>query len=122
MHAWYLDRGLDVTPINPGSATVSVGGRDHATAPNLSALPDAGKTSVSIITAPAVTLGVLQEAKRLGVPGIWMQPGSFDDAVLRVALEEGAFRSVVYGDGGGGSEGWCVLVDGDKALRDAGKL
>ncbi|GJN69563.1 hypothetical protein PLICBS_003612 [Purpureocillium lilacinum] len=122
VHAWYLDRGLNVTPINPGSPSVSVGGKDYATAPNLSALPEPKTTSVSIITAPAVTLGVLEEAKKLGIPGIWLQPGTFDDAVLKSALADGAFESVVYGDGGRGHDGWCVLVDGDKALREAEKL
>ncbi|KAM4060359.1 coA binding domain-containing protein [Hirsutella rhossiliensis] len=90
--------------------------------PNLSALPNPRQTSVSIITPPGATLGVLEEAKKLGIPAVWMQPGTFDEAVLEFALAEGAFESVVYGDGGRGSEGWCVLVDGEKALKDAGKL
>lgn len=122
VHAWYLARGLDVSPVNPGSPHVTVGGRDHATVPSLSALPRPRHTSVSIVTPPAVTLGVLREARELGVPAVWMQPGSFDEAVVDFALADGAFAAVVYGDGGRGSEGWCVLVDGDKALGDVGKL
>ncbi|PHH92797.1 hypothetical protein CDD83_4956 [Cordyceps sp. RAO-2017] len=90
--------------------------------PSLSALPNPKETSVSIITPPVVTRGVLEEAKKLGIPAVWMQPGTFDDSVLQLALAEGAFQSVVYGDGGRGSEGWCVLVDGEKAMKDAGKL
>lgn len=31
------------------------------------------------------------------------------------------FKAAVGGEGGGGSEGWCVLVDGEKAAREAGK-
>ena len=65
---------------------------------------------------------MLKEAKEIGVPSIWLQPGTFDDTVLDFALQEGQFESVLYGDGGRGSEGWCVLVDGERALRDAGKL
>ncbi|RDA95066.1 hypothetical protein CP533_2117 [Ophiocordyceps camponoti-saundersi (nom. inval.)] len=101
---------------------VTVRGVDYATVASLSALPSPRQTAVSIITPPAVTRAVLDEAKKLGVPAVWMQPGSFDDAVLDVALAEGAFETVVYGNGGRGEEGWCVLVDGDKALKDAGKL
>lgn len=122
VHAWYLLHELNVTPINPASATVSVLGEDRPTLPNLSALSNPKETAVSIITHPAITVNILKEAKQAGVPSIWMQPGTFDDEVLKVALEDGAFQSVVYGDGGRGSEGWCVLVDGEKAMKDAGKL
>jgi hypothetical protein len=59
---------------------------------------------------------VLQEAKGLGVPAVWLQPGSFDSEGLEFALRE--FKdAAVGGDGGGGGEGWCVLVDGERALR-----
>lgn len=76
---------------------------------------------------------MLKEAAELGVPAVWMQPGSFDDAVLAFARgekEDGEggkkprFESVVAGMEGGtrGHEGWCVLVDGKRALKAAGKL
>ncbi|PFH56182.1 hypothetical protein XA68_16925 [Ophiocordyceps unilateralis] len=122
VHAWYLSHGLDVTPINPGSSQVTVHKTDYATLPNLSALPSPRQTAVSIITPPAVTRAVLDEARKLGIPAVWMQPGTFDDAVLELALADGAFETVVYGDGGCGGEGWCVLVDGERALKEAGKL
>jgi len=111
-----------VTPINPAAPTISLAGQEHPTAPSLSALTSPSATSVSIITPPKVTLEVLREAHRLGVPSVWMQPGSFDDEVLRFAREQDAFRSVVAGEGGAGSEGWCVLVDGEKGLGSVGKL
>lgn len=65
---------------------------------------------------------MLKEARELGIPAVWLQPGTFDDAVLKYANEEGRFKAVVAGDGGRGDEGWCVLVDGDRALKAAGKL
>jgi hypothetical protein len=77
---------------------------------------------VSIITAPAVTLKVLKEARELGIPAVWMQPGAFDSEVLKFAREDGAFKAVVGGEGGRGPEGWCILVDGERALEAAGKL
>ncbi|KAG6209225.1 hypothetical protein E4U50_003065 [Claviceps purpurea] len=121
-HAWYLHHGLNVTPVNPGSAAVTVSGQDHRTVPDLSSLPNPKETSVSIITAPPVTLKVLEEARKLGIPAVWLQPGTFDDEVLERALEQDAFKSVVYGRGGRGHEGWCVLVDGEKAMKDAERL
>jgi len=61
---------------------------------------------------------VLQEAKALGVPAVWLQPGSFDKEGLEFALSAFAEKAV-GGDGGRGGEGWCVLVDGERAMRGA---
>ncbi|PON25675.1 hypothetical protein TGAM01_v205560 [Trichoderma gamsii] len=122
VHAWYLNHDLPVTPINPASQFVDVNGEQHPTKPDVKALPQPKDTSVSIITHPGITLNVLKEAKSVGIPAVWLQPGTFDDEVLKFALEDGAFEAVVYGEGGRGSEGWCVLVDGEKAMKDAGKL
>ncbi|KAJ1333200.1 CoA-binding protein [Microdochium nivale] len=128
--AWYTIHNLPVTPINPTSPTISAAGVDHATKPALSALEDPKNTSVSIITPPRVTLDVLKEARRLGVPAVWLQPGTWDDAVLAfVRGPKGGDQDVYEGDvvagdvpGGRGSEGWCVLVDGEAGLKAAGKL
>lgn len=113
-----------MTPVNPGSPSVTVGGKDYDTVPNVGALPNPKETGVSIITHPAVTINVLKEAKEAGIPSVFLQPGTFDDDVLKFALADGTFESVVYGFGPGtrGSEGWCVLVDGEKSLKDIGKL
>ena len=48
---------------------------------------------------------------------MWLQPGSFDQDILDYAVKE--FEAGVGGEGGGGSEGWCVLVDGEAMLADA---
>ncbi|KAL7932714.1 CoA binding domain-containing protein [Trichoderma chlorosporum] len=122
VHAWYLNHDLSVTPINPASKTVTVNDEDYPTVPDVKSLPKPAETSVSIITPPGITINVLKEAKSVGIPAVWLQPGTFDKDVLDFALADGAFEAVVYGEGGRGSEGWCVLVDGGKALQDAGKL
>lgn len=99
-----------------------MGGKDYPTIKNLSALPSPKETAVSIITHPAITIDVLKEANKIGIPSIWLQPGTWDDDVLKFAKADGAFESVVFGPGGRGSAGWCVLVDGEKSLKENGRL
>ncbi|KAI1300621.1 CoA binding domain-containing protein [Xylaria venustula] len=121
---WYKDRKLPVSPINPAPSITTRYG-EHETVKSVSELSDPKNTSLSIITPPPVTLEVLKEAKRVGIPAVWLQPGTFDDEVIRFARgrdTQGYAGEVIAGDGGAGSEGWCVLVDGDKGLRSAGKL
>jgi predicted CoA-binding protein len=126
--AWYINRSLPVTPINPTASSINIPSaisksKDFSTLSSLSDLPKPKETSVSIITPPPATLKVLQEARELGVPAVWMQPGTYDDEVLKYAREDGAFPGgVVVGEGGRGHDGWCVLVDGDRTLKAAGKL
>lgn len=56
----------------------------------------------------------------MGFPAVWLQPGTFDAEVLQY-LQEANFEASVLGDGGAGREGWCVLVDGKRALDEARK-
>lgn len=99
--------------------------KSFATLPSVSDLPSPEQTAVSIITPPAVTLKVLQEAKKCGIKAVWCQPGSFDDEGMKLIKE---FVAGVAGEGGNGGEGWCVLADGDDGLRwadrsqESGKL
>lgn len=54
----------------------------------------------------------------MGIPSVWMQPGSYDQAALQFANQN--FEAVVAGEGGRGPEGVCVLVDGEWGLDAAG--
>ncbi|KAH8899748.1 NAD(P)-binding protein [Thozetella sp. PMI_491] len=118
--AWYLNHDLPVTPVNPASPSIDVAKQSYPAIKSLSALDNPKETGVSIITPPPVTLKTLEEAKSLGISSIWLQPGTFDDDVLKFAHD--SFKVVLAGDGGWGSEGWCILVDGERGLRSAGKL
>ncbi|KAK0666705.1 CoA binding domain-containing protein [Cercophora samala] len=117
---WYLDHNLPVTPINPSGKPIPVDGEDHAVVTSLKEVQKPEQTSVSFITPPAVTLASLKEAKELGFPSVFLQPGTFNNEVLAFAKDN--FRAVVAGDGGWGGEGWCVLVDGERGLKAVGKL
>lgn len=55
----------------------------------------------------------------MGIPAVWLQPGSFDEEVLEYA--QGNFQAAIAGEGGRGGEGWCVLVDGEEGMRLAGR-
>ncbi|RDB25026.1 hypothetical protein Hypma_007543 [Hypsizygus marmoreus] len=98
---WYQARDLKVTPVHPKEAELE----GVKTLPNISELPLPKETSISIITPPKVTLGILQQAKELDVPALWLQPGAEDDAVIEYAKENLPGR-VIYG-------GPCILVEGD---------
>lgn len=78
---WYLDRNMPVTPINPNSTTITVGGKEYVTVASLSELPDPQSTSLSIVTPPSVTVEILREAKEFGIRAVWLQPGSFNAEV-----------------------------------------
>ncbi|KAL2134693.1 hypothetical protein VTI74DRAFT_11097 [Chaetomium olivicolor] len=117
---WYVTHGLAVTPINPGAKAIEVEGNEYPTVASLSELERPEETSVSLITPPHVTLKTLEEAKGLGIQSVFLQPGTFNDDVLAYAREN--FKTVVAGEGGQGSQGWCVLVDGERGLQAAGKL
>lgn len=94
--------------------------KSYPTASTPSELQDAKDTALSVITPPRVTSKLLREAKEAGIRAVWLQPGSFDDETLEWAKE--AFPgAAVGGDGGRGGEGWCVLVDGEKGMRAAGR-
>jgi predicted CoA-binding protein len=118
--ARYVTHNLPVTPVNPGAKAIEVDGREYPTVSWLEGLEGTEDTSVSFITPPAVTLKMLEEAKQLGIQSVFLQPGAFNDEVLAFARQN--FRTVLAGDGGWGSEGWCVLVDGERGLKLAGKL
>ena len=120
MLAWYHAHALPVTPINPRTPAIKVGSTACSTVASPSALPSPSDFSLSIVTPPSVTLTLLREAKKAGVPAVWLQPGTYDKQCLDYAKE--AFEAAVGGeDGGKGGEGWCVLMDGEDGLKAVGR-
>lgn len=92
----YQQVGRRVFPINPSGGEIE-GLRAYA---SLRDLPERVQ-GVSIITPPAVTERVVEEAAALGIRHIWMQPGAESDAAVARAEELG--MSCIAGDA-------CVLV------------
>lgn len=60
--------------------------------------------------ATQVTLDILQLAKKLSIPAIWIQPGAEDEAVIEFIKVNNLSDSVIYG-------GPCILVEGDNIIR-----
>lgn len=70
-------KGYTVLPIHPNESVIA-GLTAHA---SLSAAPGPIDI-VDMVTPPHVTARVLDEVAALGLPAVWLQDGSFDDAVL----------------------------------------
>jgi predicted CoA-binding protein len=92
----YLQNHRDVVPINPNAEEVE-GVRAYR---DLASVPDE-IDGVSIITPPAVTEKVVEQALQRGIKHIWMQPGAESTAAIAAAETSGA--NVIAG-------GPCILV------------
>jgi predicted CoA-binding protein len=91
-----MQKGIRAFPVNPNQKEVE-GLRCY---PNLASLPEQVH-GISIITPPAVTEQILEEAARAGIRHVWMQPGAESPEALRRAEEQG--MNVIGG-------GPCILV------------
>jgi predicted CoA-binding protein len=116
---WYHIHGLPVTAVNPKNPEIKLPSRSYTAVDSPNSLTSPSQTSLSIITPPPITRKVLEEAKSVGVPAVWLQPGSFDREGLEYAKAN--FRAAIGGEGGMGREGWCVLVDGESGLKAANR-
>jgi predicted CoA-binding protein len=75
-------KGYTVLPVNPKEKEIA----GLPAYPNLASVPGPVHI-VDMVTPPAVTKGVLDDAARLGLPAVWLQDGSYDDSVLDVAAK-----------------------------------
>ena len=81
-------KGYTVLPVNPREKEIA----GLPAYPNLAAAPGPIQI-VNVVTPPGVTRLVLEEAARLGLPAVWLQDGSYDEATLAVAAKA-PFRTV----------------------------
>ncbi|KAJ3189642.1 hypothetical protein HK101_008819 [Irineochytrium annulatum] len=101
---WYLERSLDVIPVNPKADAIE----GKACIKVIKDLPNPKSTSLSLVTPPAVTISVLREAKALGIPAVWLQPGTESAEVHAFAKQDAGSMEVIFD---------CVLVRGDEFMR-----
>ncbi|KAI5889076.1 NAD(P)-binding protein [Schizophyllum commune H4-8] len=100
---WYKARDYKVTPVHPVEPELE----GIPAVKTLADLPNPSQTSVSVITPAPITLKLLQQAKELNVPALWLQPGTFDNDVTSFIETSGLKDRVIYG----GHQ--CILVEGD---------
>jgi len=92
----YQQSGRRAIPVNPREAIIE----GVACVASVADLPVEAK-SISVITPPAVTERIVQEAIRRGVENVWMQPGAESDAAVEACRRAGI--NVI-------ADGSCVLV------------
>lgn len=92
----YLQNGRTVIPINPRARSIEA----IETAASVAELPD-GVDSLSIITPPAITLQIVEQAIEKGIRNLWMQPGAENPDAIRLAETNGL--NVI-------ADGSCILV------------
>ena len=92
----YLQNGRRAIPINPRETIIE----GVACVAGVADLPP-DVASLSVITPPAVTERVVDDAIRAGIRNIWMQPGAESDRAIERCLEAGV--NVI-------ADGSCVLV------------
>lgn len=92
----YQLNGRSAVPVNPRETEVE----GVACVATVSDLP-ADVASISVITPPAVTEKVVEEAIRKGIKNIWMQPGA--ESATAVQRCEQAGINVI-------ADGSCILV------------
>jgi predicted CoA-binding protein len=95
--ACLLDHGRTAYPVNPRAKRIL----GHAAFPDLASLPEK-VASVSVITPPAVTEKVMDEAIAAGVKNIWLQPGAESFAAVERGRKAGL--NVIAG-------GPCLLIE-----------
>lgn len=77
-------RGYKVYPVNPNYSEVE-GDKCYS---NLSELPEVPDV-IDMVVAPKHGIKVVEEAARLGIKNIWLQPGTVNDELLKLAEEKG---------------------------------
>ena len=57
-----------------------------------------------------ITLSLLEQARELAVPSIWIQPGASDQEVARYIETNNLSEKVIWG-------GPCIVLEGDDIVR-----
>lgn len=78
------NHGYRVYPVNPNYSSVD-GDKCY---PDLSSLPEVPEV-IDMVVSPKRGKPVIEEAARLGIRNIWLQPGTYDDELLGLIAQKG---------------------------------
>lgn len=78
------ENGYRVYPVNPMYEEIE-GDKCY---PNLSSLPEAPE-AIDMVVSPKRGIPIVEEAARLGIKNICLQPGTVSDELLKLAEEKG---------------------------------
>jgi len=92
----YQQNGRRAIPVNPRESEIE----GAACLASVRDLPDDVK-SISVITPPAVTERIVEDAIASGIENVWMQPGAENERSVEACLKAGI--NVI-------ADGSCVLV------------
>lgn len=90
------DSGRDTSPIHPTAEQIE-GSQAYPTIASIPRTPEA----ISIVTRPEVTRDIIDQALKLGVKYVWMQPGA-EDAIASGRARDAGLTVI--------DDGSCVLV------------
>jgi len=91
------DNGYETYVVNPNYEKMDDGSQIYASLEDLPKVPDC----VNFVVPPGVTMNNLQDMDPKVYPCIWLQPGTYDDEIVKFAEEKG-FKTV--------HEGACVMA------------
>ncbi len=92
----YQQNGRRAIPVNPVEKEIE----GETVVASVSDLPDEVQ-SISLITPPAVTEKVVEQAAARGIKNVWMQPGAESPAAIEFCQQQG--MNLI-------ADGSCVLV------------
>jgi len=77
-------RGYKVYPVNPNYETIE----GDTCYKDLSSIPEVPEV-IDMVVSPKRGISVIEEAGRLGIKNIWLQPGTYNDELLKLIDEKG---------------------------------
>ena len=93
----YVQHGRRAFPINPNAMQIE----GVVAYPDLTSLPEKVH-GISVITPPEITASIIEQAGKLGIEHIWLQPGA--ENATAIALAAGLNIQLIQG-------GPCLLIE-----------
>lgn len=72
-----LSKGYEVYPVNPNYESIE----GHKCYPDLSSLP-VKPDVIDMVVSPKRGKPIIEEAAKLGIKYLWLQPGTYDDELM----------------------------------------